>query len=320
MRIVAFIIMLFASATAAVTLTPYKQITVAGAVKDLVLHNNRLVVATDSGVVQIYDYSTDKITKSITLPKIKDFAGDRIAPRIFSVDATDSSVVFVSDSGKSGYVNVWLYENNTTTQLIDAAQKIVALKVRFITKDKILLGLLSNEALLWDIKTKKALYRVQLSASKFSDFALNEDRSQAVFACESGILYLIDTQSGKVLKELKGINVDNVFKVDFKKGIVAGAGQDRRAAIYNLKTGKSYYIKGDFLIYATALSPSAQKVAFSMDEQNTITVFNTATKATMAQLKGQKSTLNSMVFKDETTLFSASDDDTIMVWRVNTKE
>ena len=126
-------------------------------------------------------------------------------------------------------------------------------------------------------------------------------------------------QSGKVLKRLQGENLDNVYKVDFQHGVVSGAGQDQRASVYNAATGRGSHIKGHFLIYATALSPSAEKVAFAMDEKNNISIYRTATKSKIALLKGQKSTLNMIIFQDENRLFSASDDNTVMVWDLNQK-
>jgi len=179
---------------------------------------------------------------------------------------------------------------------------------------------LSDEVALLDTVSKKELYRTQLSESKFSDFMLNEEKTQAVFACESGVLSILDVKSGKVIRELKGQNVDNVYKVDYKSGMVSGAGQDRRGSLYEVKSGKGSYIPGDFLIYATALSPSAKKVAFAMDEKNNISIYNTAGKSKIALLKGQKSTLNVIIFQDENRLFSASDDNSVMVWDLNKKQ
>ncbi len=224
--------------------------------------------------------------------------------------------LLLSDSGKGGYVNLWIHENNVTTQIMDASDKKAAIKARFITKDQILLGYLSNEAALYDVKNKKELYRVQLSESKFSDFALNEDKTQAVYACESGVLNVIDTQTGKVLKVLEGVNVDNVYKVDFKKNIVSGAGQDRRGALYDLLMNTGTYIEGSFLIYATGLSPSAKRVAFAMDEKNNISIYTRSGKSKIAELQGQKSTLNTILFKNENILFSSSDDNTVMMWKL----
>ena len=296
--------------------SPVLEIVVNGTVKDMVLRDKALIIGTDSGSLQIYDYEAKVFTSTISLPPVKDFVGDMIPPRVFSVDEMNGRYLLLSDSGKGGYSNLWMHENNVTTQLVSADDKKAVIKVRFINKDQVLLGYLSNEAGLFDIKSKKEIYRVQLSESKFSDFTLNEAKTQAVFACESGVLNVIDTKTGEILKVLKSVNVDNVYKVDFKQGIVSGAGQDRRGALYDVMMGMGEYIEGSFLIYATGLSPSAKKVAFAMDEQNNISIYNRGTKTKVAELKGQKSTLNTIIFKDENVLFSSSDDNTVMMWQL----
>jgi len=300
----------------ATIITPVQEIIVNGTAKDMVHRDNTLLIGTDSGVLQVYDYESKIFLYTITLPKVKDFIGDLIPPRVFSIDKMVERYLLLSDSGKGGYANLWIHENNTTIQILSHTDKIAAIKARFLNKEQILLGLLSNEAVLFDIPSKKELYRVQLSASKFSDFALNEKKTQAVYACESGVLNMIDTKTGKVLKILKGVNVDNVYKVDFKQGVVSGAGQDRRGALYDVDRGTGDYIEGSFLIYATGLSPSAKKVAFAMDEKNNISIYTSATKSKIAELQGQKSTLNTILFKDENVLFSSSDDNTVMMWKL----
>ena len=296
--------------------TPVQEIVVDGMAKDMVVRGEKVYIGTDRGKLQVYDYTAKKFAKEIVLPKIKDFMGDIVPARVQSVDYLDGRYLILSDSGKGGYSNLWIHEDNNTIQLLGPEAKEAIVKARFVDKEHILLGYLSDEAALFNTKTKKERYRIQLSESKFSDFALNEKRTEAVFSCESGVLNIVDTQTGKIIKELKGINLDNVYKVDFKQNIISGAGQDRRGSIYDARTGKGDYIEGKFLIYATALSPSAKKVAFAMDEQNNISVYKVSTKSKIAVLKGQKSTLNVIVFRDETTLFSASNDDTVMMWKI----
>ncbi len=299
------------------TLKPVDSIEINGTVKDMVLRDNLLVVATDMGHIEVKNIENNK-SLMISIPNVKDFMGDETPARVMSTDKIDNKYLLLSDSGKNGYSNLFIYENNLT-QILSAKDKEAIIKARFIDKEHVLLGYLSNEVALLDLKSKKESYRVQLSESKFSDFALNVDKSQAVFACESGVLTVVDVKSGKVIKELKGQNLDNVYKVDFKKGMVSGAGQDRRGSLYDLSTGKGSYIAGDFLIYATALSPSASKVAFAMDEQNNISVYNSSSKSKIALLKGQKSTLNVIIFQNENKIFSASDDSTILVWDLKQK-
>jgi len=299
-------------------LSPVVSIDINGTAKDMVFHGDKLVIATDMGHIEIYNTKDNSKVKEIHIPNVKDFMGDILPARVMSTDSIGDKYLLLSDSGKGGYSNLYVYDKNLT-QLLWAKDKKAIIKARFIDENHILFGFLSNEVALFDIKHKKELYRVQLSESKFSDFALNTDRTKVVFSCESGVLNVVEVKSGKLLKVLKGQNVDNVYKVDFKNGLISGAGQDQRGSLYSASSGKGEYIKGSFLIYGTALSPSARKVAFAMDEKNNIFIYNTVTKSKIALLKGQKSTLNVIIFKDENTLYSASDDSTVMVWDLNKK-
>jgi WD40 repeat protein len=298
-------------------ITPIDTIEINGTAKDLSLYGDMLNIATDMGHIEVYDIKTKQKIKEVFIPDVKDFMGDIVPARVMSSDFMDGRFLLLSDSGVGGYSNLFIYENDKMTQLLTPEDKDAIIKARFIDKDHILFGFLSNEVALYDIKTKKELYRTQLSESKFSDFALNDNKTKAVFACESGVLNIVDVHSGKVLKELKGQNVDNVYKVDFKKNIVSAAGQDRRAAIYDVDSGKGSYIQSNFLIYATGLSPSSKLVAFAMNEQNDIMVYDTYSKSLKYTLKGQKSTLNSIIFATEDRLYSASDDSSVMVWQLN---
>jgi len=301
------------------TFSPVASIEINGTAKDMVLHENRLIIATDMGHIEVYDSQSLEKIKEISIPDVKDFMGDIMPARVMSTDALNDQYLLLSDSGKGGYSNLHLYKDGKLVKLLGPEDKEAIIKARFIDEKHILLGYLSDEVALLDIQSKKERYRTQLSESKFSDFMLNEKKTQAVFSCESGVLSVVDVKNGKVIEELQGQNVDNVYKVDYKAGMVSGAGQDRRGSLYDVKSKKGTYIEGEFLIYATALSPSAKKVAFSMDEKNNISIYNTSSKSKIALLKGQKSTLNVIIFQDENRLFSASDDNTVMVWDLNKK-
>ena len=313
-----FILLLLSvlSAYAAPILTPTWELDVNASVKDMVLYKGTLVIGTDNGTLKVYDLKEKKFIKTIGLPNVKDFMGDLMPPKVFSVDAIDNKYVLLSDSGKGGYVNVWINEADKTTQIISAKDKKVIVKARFVDVTHLLFGYLGNEVALYDLQSHKELYRTRLSESKFSDFALNETKKKVVFACESGILNVVDVATGKVVKVLQGQNLDNVHMVDFKKETVSTAGQDRRGALYDVNSGKGSYISSDFFIYATGLSPSAKKVAFTMTEENTISVYNRNDKSKIAELKGQKSTLNSIIFKDERTVFASSNNSVVMMWKL----
>ncbi|NPA27995.1 MAG: hypothetical protein GXN91_02965 [Epsilonproteobacteria bacterium] len=318
MRIVLLFLLFLFSYLGAKDITPFLTIKVDGLAKDIALgKENQLVIGTDSGKMMVYDYKDKKFVKIVQVPKIKDFMGDIIDTRVSSVDYLDGRYLLVSDSGVGGYSDLRIHENNKTIDIFTENDKLPIIEAKFITKDKILLGFLSNEVALYDLKNKKFLYKEQLTESKFSDLALNEDRSLAAVSCESGEVDIVSTKDGKILKRLSGLNLDNVYRVDLKKDMVSCAGQDRRGAWYNIKTGKGDYIEAKFLVYATALSPDAKEAAFALDEKNNIYIIDLATKATKYLLKGQKSTLNNIIYKDKNTLFSASDDEYVLMWKLD---
>jgi len=318
MRRFLLLLSIFTAVLFAKDIAPFLKIDVGAVAQDIALGaEDELVIGTAASELKVYNYKEKKFVKSIKVPKIKDFMGDIIDTRISSVDYFNGKYLLLSDSGIGGYADLRINENNQTKDIFTENDKLALVKAKFIDDTHILLGFLSNEVALYDYKAKKFLYRKQLSESKFSDFALNLKRDLAAFSCESGEITVLEPQSGKIVKVLSGINLDNVFSVDIKKDTVTGAGKDRKASWYNIKTGKGDYIQAKFFIYATALSPDASKAAFALDENSNITIINLSTKSKIAILKGQKGTLNSMVFKDNTTLFSASNDNIVIMWKLN---
>ncbi len=287
-----------------------------GAVTDLVYQDSKLYSATAEGTIDIYDTKEQKLIKTISVPKIKDFVGDEVASKVYSVDIIDNKIMIVSQ-GKMGYRRVHIYADNNLTQIISTDKSFTISKAKFIDKEHLLIALLSNELILYDIKKDKVIYRNQISASKFSDFALNEKKDEVLMVDESGDLKLVRVKDGKVFKELKGQNVDNVFQVDYKNGMIITAGQDRRCAIYSKDGKTAYHKEGSFLIYGAGLSPSGKIGAFAADENNNVQLFNTSSKSDLYKLGNHKATISSILFINEEELFTASDDTHINYWNLN---
>lgn len=296
-------------------LAPQSIIQASGNVQQIALVEGKIIAGTSVGTLEIYNLNDASKLFAITFPNIKDFTGDEVAPKIFSVDMIDKTFLAVVQAS-SGARELYLIEEGKPKVLIDARANLFISKAKFVDKNHILVALLSNEIFLLDIQTKKEIYRIQPSSSHFSDFALNETKSRVASSCESGEITLFDALSGKNVKVLKGGNVDNVYKVDFKKEKVLCAGQDRRGIVYDLQSGAYERFDGSFLIYAGALSPSLKFGAFAFNEQNDIVLFDLASKSKVHTLKGQKSTLNTIVFVNDKELVSASDDQFIMIWRI----
>lgn len=75
-------------------------------------------------------------------------------------------------------------------------------KSKYINENQIILSLLSNQLFLYDLRTEKFLWEIQVSQSKFSNFALSEDKTKIIIADESGALKQFSVKTGKLKKNL----------------------------------------------------------------------------------------------------------------------
>ncbi|MBW6488120.1 WD40 repeat domain-containing protein [Sulfurimonas sp.] len=286
-----------------------------GSVIDILYQDGRLYSATDAGCVDIFDFKSRAILKKIEVPKIEDFMGDEIDSKVYSVDKINTKIMILSQ-GRDGFRRVHINQDGKTQLLIDYSKALTIAKAKFLNENTILLALLSNELISYDIKKRTNNWLIQVSGAKFSDFVLNESKDEVVIADESGNLKIHSTKDGKLLKTLAGENLDNVFQVDYKNGVIATAGQDRRVVIYAPKTGSAYQIKSDFLVYSVGLSPSGAIVGYASDENNNVTLLNSVTKSKIARFGKNKMTLNRIVFINENEFLVASDDKTINLYSV----
>ena len=286
-----------------------------GLATDVIYNKENLYIATDSGKVEVFNTKNKKRVKSVKLSKIKDFMGDAIESKIFAIDILNNTLLILSqDNG--GYSRVHFYKNNKLQNIISGDEKLNIIKAKFINKDTILLALISNDIISYNVKTKKKNWTVQASMSKFSNFALNNDRSAVAIADESGDVHVLSTKDGKKVKTLTGQNVDNVFSVDFKGGVILTGGQDRRAGVYNLKNSDAYYKASKFFVYGVGLSPSGKVGAYSCDIDNDVELFNTATRETLGKYKVTKMVVNSVYFINEKEFFINSNSAKVLYYKL----
>ncbi|MBN2824455.1 MAG: WD40 repeat domain-containing protein [Campylobacterales bacterium] len=300
-------------------LEPTHSYKASGGVTDMVYDKGKLYVATDASRIDIFDTTTQtKLQSNISVPQIKDFMGDTIESKIYSVDKSNDKILLVSQGAK-GFREIYLYEKSIQ-KIIGIDKKMFISKAMFVDETKILFALLSNELFLYDVKTQKNIWKIAVSHSKFSDFTLNEAKDRATVADESGNLKIVDISSGMIINTLKGQNLDNVFKVDTQNNKIITAGQDRRCVVYDLqKPNKTYYLQSSFLIYAAALSPSANLGAYSSDEENSVVVFDTQNKKSLYKLEGNKMTLSKILFINENEVFVSSDSNILNYYRLSRK-
>lgn len=297
-------------------LTPTSSLLASGGVIDLVLNNDKLYVSTAASSVDIFDIKTQEKIDSIKMPQIKDFLGDIIDSKIYSVDILNNNILILSQ-GEQGGRNLDIYKDGKFENIIKDKERQFIARAKFLDENHIIYALLSNQIYLYDIKNKKILKEIQVSQSKFSSFKLTQDKSKLVVCDESGVISMLDSKNFKILKTFRYQNLDNVFQVDIKDNLILTAGQDRRAAVYNLDTNKAYYKEYSFLIYAAALSPSTKLAAVASDEENNVTIFDTSSQSNLYKLTQNKATLSNILFLNENEIFVTSDDKQINYYKID---
>ncbi len=286
-----------------------------GLATDVMYEQDKLYIATDSGKIDIFNTKKRKKLQSVALDKIKDFMGDEVDSKIFSIDLLENRLLILSqDSG--GYSRIHIFKNNKLNSILTKDDMLNIIKAKFIDSNNVLLALISNDIISYNIKTKKKKWVIQASMSKFSSFALNNDRTEVAIADESGEVHIISTKDGSKIKTLSGQNVDNIFSIDFKKQIILTGGQDRRAGVYNVKNSSGYYKTSDFFVYGVGLSPSGATGAYSSDMNNNVTLFNTATREPLGKYKGTKMVVNSIYFINEKEFFINSSSRTVGYYKI----
>jgi len=284
-------------------------------VTDVLSKKGLLYAANDSGSIDVFSIKTTKRVEHIELSKIKDFMGDEIGSKIFSIDLLDDKLLILSqDSG--GYSRVQIYADKQLHSIISRDDMLNIIKAKYIDDETILLALISNDIISYNIKNKKKNWTVQASMSKFSNFALNHDKTKVAIADESGDVHLISTKEGKIIDTLKGQNVDNIFAIDFSHNVVITGGQDRRVGVYHIGSSNSYHKSSNFFVYGVGLSPSSKIGAYSCDMDNNIELFETSNGESLGKFAGNKKVVSSIYFLDEKSFFVNSADKEVRFFKL----
>jgi len=295
---------------------PYKFYTYNYYISKVAFNKKYLIVGMENGHILINNFKNNKKITEITLPKIHDFMGDLISMPIYSLDLSKNGTkLLILAQGENATRILFIYNLKTKKLKKIFTSKKTFMKASFLNNNNIFLALLSDEVMLYNLKTKKFIYDKQVGNYVFSTYSLNKSKTKAAIGDESGIIHIIDIKSGKKILDLQGYNKDKTIGVDFVKNYVINASSDKRVAIYNIKT-KSIITQFDakFLPYAGALSPDLKKYAIQYDENNNLLVLNINSKP-LFLLKGHRMPLINMKFISNNKIISFSPSE-IIIWKL----
>lgn len=293
-----------------------KVIHTSAPVNDFIIDNNSLIVATTNGVIYYYNLENNKLDHKINFDKTKDFAGDLFDTEIFKIVFINKVLIAVV-RGENGFNDIYAINNKKKELLISGSEiNSVVVDIAGSYDKMLLLGLLSNELIKYDIISKHQIYRKQISNYAFSAMCISDNGTNIFATDESGVVHKVQVDNGSLIKEYQGQNVDNVLCIDYSNGVIVCGGKDRRVAFYNTKSGSNSYLNTDKFITTIAISPSANAVVWYDTETNNLELYNTTTRL-VTQLKGHTSMVNKIVFTSDKTLVSAGIDNKVIFWKLN---
>ena len=286
-----------------------------GFVYDFILDGSKLYVANDEGSVEIFNLNDKKLIGEIFIKPTLSAQGVMIPSKILSVDRLNGKTLIVSATANA-YRNVWLHDGKKLQHIKSLKDKMTIKEARFIDNDNYLFGTLGYDLIRYATEDNAHAYKVHIEQSSFSDMVLSEDKKLSITASESGQVTISNTKTGKILKKYDSLNVDNIYKIDYKNGTIITAGQDRRVGVYP-KDGKPYYIKSDFLVYCASLSPSGKIGVYSSGDESNLQLFDVKSGKKTDRLIGHTAIPSTIKFFDEVGLFSAGYENKIFYWHLD---
>jgi WD40 repeat protein len=311
MKVLAVLVGLTLSLTAAIL--PTTVIKTDALISDMVVNEGKIYAATDGEGVNVFDSKNFKKLGVIRVPDIKNSEGKFFSPKVYSVDHYQNATVTVTESG-GDFRNVYLIREGKAVKIIDNGRGLLIKKARFLDLDHLLFGLSGDTIVLFDIAKNTLIYQVQAGGGMFRDMVLSPSKSLVAVADEGGEITMLNVKNGHLVKTLRGINVDNINRIDYKQNTILSAGQDRRVGVY--RSGGSYYLETDFFVYAVGLSPSASRGVYTDGTENELQVFDTTTKAKITRLQSGEVILDTLIFLDEHRLIGAGEENKIYYWRL----
>jgi WD40 repeat protein len=294
----------------------YQKIIYPSYISKLAFNQNYLIAGLENGDIIIKNFYTLKDIDKLTLPKIHDFMDELIPMPIFSLDISpDNKNLIILAQGENSVKIIYLYNltSKKLTKIYKTKENLI--KAKYITNNKILIATLADEAILFDLNSKKEIYHKQIGNYVFSTFKLNSNKTLAAFGDESGKINIIDIKSGNKIKTIQGFNKGKTLSLSFQKYLILNASEDRKVSIYNLKFD-SYTVKNEvkFLPYAADISPNLKEFAIQYNEKNDIALFDMNNKL-IKLLKGHTMALNGLKFINNQKIISFSPAE-VIIWNL----
>jgi WD40 repeat protein/serine/threonine protein kinase len=180
-----------------------------------------------------------------------------------------------------------------------------------------------SEVKVFDAQTGKELLALK-ATGRLSGFAFSPDGKRLASTTGNGTAKVWDAQTGKELLSLQGASGRVAFSPDGRRLANVSTGpREGVVKMWDAQTGQELLsVKATHRFGSVAFSPDGKRLAFdSGDALGAVKVWDAQTGQELFTLRGHTGGVNSVAFSpDGQRLASASEDRTVKVWDVQTRE
>ena len=233
------------------------------------------------------------------------------------MNVLDGKILFLAQA-EDGYSELFVSDGNKTTKVLDKSKMLYAKAAKYVDGEHVLLALMSDEVILYDIVHKKVLKRRKFGEYFYSVMAMDKDRRHFVIGDEGGEVIMGEAPSLKRLKLFENINKDKILSIDINKNIIAaGSRADKTLAIYDWQENSHKVVKNpDFFIYVVGVSPDNRYVVYGDNDKYVLKVLSIGNLERKYELIGHKNIVNVVRFIDKNTIVTGSETGEILKWRL----
>jgi len=283
-------------------------------VLDAALLGSRVLVATQFGHVDAFDWRAGEPTASLhATAKREDGA---FAPTVTSI-AVSPSAALCAVVSSDGLLEIYRVGSERFGDPLRQLRRPDLLTARFMNEDRLLVGDRRGELALVEVTTGRELYRRQLEYDPIYALAPSPDGRRVAVAFRSSRIQVVASVTGQTQRVLKG-HRDSVYALAWlDDDTLASASKDKSVLLWNLAQPEAeprlLYAEDH---YVTALSADRRDglLAFPLDEYH-VGLVRVADGRILRSFGGHTAPVQSLIFADDgERLISAGNDARIFVW------